>query len=443
MNKTTQKELLAVVVSLGYDTSNVTDMHEFMRCKHTKLYKSEPEYRAFVDKHTKFLPKSAPEILRWYYIRDGVTKPKLCPVCRSVIVSGYDDKYCSHGCSTTVSTGAKRGPKVDLGAKEKSLRKSLDSQYKLVSYGRHRSVFKHRCGTVFELGNRALLNGTGGCPCQHKKLTKHTIATLVAWHAERSTGYRPVKLHGADATFVGECGHRFRARKFYDRRCPKCFPGDSIFATTSLTHDEYTAKLAKRRPELTLIGRYVDGSTRVRYRHEKCGHTFVKTPNEVQRKLFRCPACSPKTCGSYRVLKVGRRVIRVRGKENIALDWITKNTNITLNDIEVDSDGTVPSIRFRALKRTQGYRPDFYVRERNLLIEVKDGRTLGLGTVFFYKTGAELWATNCAKAKACLEQGYKFQMLLFNRSNDRVALPKNWFNLTHAQILKWAKAHDF
>lgn len=77
----------------------------------------------------------------------------------------------------------------------------------------------------------------------------------------------------------------------------------------------------------------------------------------------------------------------MRGKENIALQWILKNTSITLDDIAVDSEGTVPKITYTQLDgtRKRRYKPDFFVRTRNLIVEVKDCRTFGLGKVFSIK----------------------------------------------------------
>ena len=122
------------------------------------------------------------------------------------------------------------------------------------------------------------------------------------------------------------------------------------------------------------------------------------------------------------------------------MNWMLENTSIKITDIEVDSDGTVPRIPYRAKARTQTYKPDFFIRKRNLIVEAKDYLTLGLGKAFFYVEGDQLWKTNCAKAQACLDKGYKFRMLAFDRNNERIKLPKGWHLMPREKILKYVSA---
>ncbi len=439
-----ETKLLQLVTNVGLVPKTSKSLESFLNNRVSKLYAEHAEIRNFLIAETSFLPKDETAANRWRYYKAGETKPHVCPTCGKY-VPVFDKTYCCLTCANR-APGAKRGPKVDLSAKEAALRrdiKRIDPTYSVVEYGKVRSKFRHSCGNEFWLGNRALLNGTGSCQCLHKKLAEHTLKSLTEWHAQRVTGFTPRRLLGADALLqCNKCRHTFETRKFYDRRCPKCFP--NIFASNVVTQEDYRAWLAKNRKSLSLVGTYVNVRTAVLYRHTKCGLTFKAKPGSVARRNFKCPACAPKTCASYRTFKRHGIEMRVRGKENIALDWILRNTTIKLSAISVDSEGTVPRIRFRpsGLRSTKEYKPDFYVASRNLIIEVKDGNTLGVAKRnFFYQTGKQLWSANCAKAKSCIEQGYKFQMLLFDRNNARIALPKHWYNMSHLEIVKWSKTH--
>lgn len=414
----------------------------FLNNKIAKLYDNHASIRKFLIEQTSFLPKHETATNRWRYYKAGETKAHTCPVCTGY-VPAFDKTYCCHKCSTKVSTGAKRGPKLDLAAKASALRRQLlDSQpeYKLVKIGQNRSTFKHVCGTVFEATNSGIVSGSNTCPCLHKKLVLHTLATLKSWHRQQATGWIPIRFTSGDKEALLEgvsCGHRVKLRKFYDRRCPKCYP--NIFASNVVTHKEYVSWVKKNRPKFEVLGHYENCRTKLEYRHLTCGQSFKYLPGSVARTLFRCPACAPRSCGAYVKFRHRGVEIDVRGKENIALSWILKNTNITLGEIAVDSEGTVPKIRYEDSTQLRYYKPDFYIQSRNLIVEVKDCNSIGFGNPFFYLTGKQLWDTNCTKAKACLEQGYKFNMLVFNRDNERTVLPKGWYNYSHARILKWVK----
>ena len=164
-----ETKLLQLLATLGYPKPDAVDWHEFMRCKAYRLYAKHPEFKQFLDRHTSFLP-NVHATQRWLYFLNEETKPHTC-ICGKFI-SDYADKYCSHRCSTLApKTGAKTGPKVDVAAKAKDVCAKLPAEYKLVEFRyKQPSVFKHNCGNVFEMNVRPLLDGTGSCPCQHKKL---------------------------------------------------------------------------------------------------------------------------------------------------------------------------------------------------------------------------------------------------------------------------------
>ena len=443
MNKQIETKLIHVLASIGYAKASTVEWHQYMRRKVYGLYAKFPEFKCFLEQTTSFLPKDTSATRRWLHVLDGRTKEKTCLVCSSTL-KDYNDKYCCHKCSTLApSSGAKRGPKVDLDVKAKELAAALPKGYTLLEYRKGKgtkSKFKHSCGKVFEIGNRPIVDGSGSCPCQHRKLVLHTLETLNEWHQTHATGFTALKINGKQARLQHSCGYKFVQRKFYNRHCPKCDPNP--YATQRWDPEDYAKFIKQRQPKFQQLTEFVDQRTKMKFKHLVCGAEFEASSASMARPIFRCPACSPKTCGSYRTFKVGKRVLKVRGKENIALDWILKNTSIKLSEIQLYADLTIPTISYRQLDetRTRGYYPDFYVESRNLMIEVKDTRTFGVKHVFFYNTAKELFDLNCLKAKACIAQGYKFKMLLFNIRNERIKLPEDWYLYSHKRIVSWLTA---
>jgi hypothetical protein len=438
-----ETKLLQLLSKIGYPKPDDVDWHEFMRCKSYRLYAKYPEFKAFLDKHTSFLPDTHPT-QRWLHFLHGYTKPHTCPVCGSYI-KDFKDTYCSHKCSTLApKTGKKTGPKVDVEAKKRALIKDLKSKrpdYRLVEYRyRQPCVFKHTCGNVFEMHPRALLERRGSCICEHKKLAKHDKTTLQHWHDSRKTGYKVLACLGKQSKLqCSKCNHKFVARKFYNRHCPKCNPNP--YATQRWDPEEYAKFIKQRQPKFKQLTAFVNQHTKIRFKHLDCGTEFETTSSAIARQSFRCPACSPKTCSSYRKFIRNGIELNVRGKEAIALDWILKHTRYTLEYIRVDSEGCVPRVTYKPKAgHSQSYYPDFYIERANLIVEVKDCNSLGLHNQFFYRTSEQLWSTNCAKAKAVIKAGYKFKMLLFDRNNKRIKLPEDWYLQSRAKILKLVKS---
>jgi hypothetical protein len=70
-----------------------------------------------------------------------------------------------------------------------------------------------------------------------------------------------------------------------------------------------------------------------------------------------------------------------------------------------------------------------FIPKRNLIVEVKSIYTLGLAT-------GRNWRKNQAKAKAALDAGYKFAVLVMSASGKRVLkLPKDWHSRTRQSVL--------
>lgn len=450
-----KKLLVKIISDYGWDVDSNTDLFEYFKgVRLAKIYKNSKAFADFLNQYTQFLPSNYKPYHRWLYYYNGETKPHICPVCNKFI-KDYFDKYCCHACSTKVSDGAKTGPKVDYKKKEKDFRslfKIERPEYKIVKYGDKRSLFQHDCGNQFEAENYAMVvdekqtnRRRVKCECEHRKIKKHSLETVKEQFQSKKSDWAVKKFDGTTIIAVNSiCGHKqklpYNLGHSPKARCNTCYP--SKFASMQLTQDDYVANLKNERPEFKLVGKYVDAKTQTQYYHKKCKQTFTAYPSYVKRKQFQCPACSPKTCGSYRIYEQDGRIIKVRGKEKLALDHLINRLGWDLYDIELDADGTVPSVKYysKTEKRNRMYKPDMYVPHKNLLIEVKDFRTLGLNHCFFYSTAKELWETNCSKAKACIKKGYKFLMILYNTENEVVKLPRNWYEYSHEKIITFLKS---
>ena len=69
----------------------------------------------------------------------------------------------------------------------------------------------------------------------------------------------------------------------------------------------------------------------------------------------------------------------------------------------------VPKIEYYFNKRFRLYTPDFYIENRNLIIEVKSASTLLTD-----------WHQNMAKRNASRAKGYKYEFRVYNRVGERL-----------------------
>lgn len=134
-----------------------------------------------------------------------------------------------------------------------------------------------------------------------------------------------------------------------------------------------------------------------------------------------------KTAHSYKIVKLGKRKVRVQGYEKVALKFIVKVKNVPINFIKVSMDDDVPTIRYTFKGKDSVYYPDFLLGKK-LLIEVKSTFTLYHNRQLFSKT-------KC-KAKACLDQGYYFKLLLV-QGTKVIELPKDWIHWKYNKIVSF------
>ena len=99
------------------------------------------------------------------------------------------------------------------------------------------------------------------------------------------------------------------------------------------------------------------------------------------------------------------RELRVQGYEDFGIRYLLEH-GYDPELIQNTSTGKMPSFKWRAGKgRHRFYFPDFWIQGTNEIWEVKSTYTLGLGCRGVYRTVQR-------KAKACIEAGYKFNLLV-------------------------------
>jgi hypothetical protein len=132
----------------------------------------------------------------------------------------------------------------------------------------------------------------------------------------------------------------------------------------------------------------------------------------------------------YKDYNLGNRVVKILGYENYALDELVKKYDP--NSIIVDTDGTVPNIKYvDKLKGTHIFYPDIFIEKINTLIEVKSTWT--------FLKDEKAWLRNCAKYKAAKKAGYKIIFFVYAKKGIRIKLPNKWYRKSYEEIQKYIK----
>jgi hypothetical protein len=132
----------------------------------------------------------------------------------------------------------------------------------------------------------------------------------------------------------------------------------------------------------------------------------------------------------------GRNLL-VQGYERQALRYLV-DQGFDPDDILTENEfGDTLNLRYQYRKRWRTYFPDIYIRNENIIVEVKSKHTLGL--MGRKKRG---WSMTCQKAIACHKRGFRFCLLLLNRKGDRIRLPKNWPYMKKQEVIDFINGED-
>lgn len=123
------------------------------------------------------------------------------------------------------------------------------------------------------------------------------------------------------------------------------------------------------------------------------------------QKLF---AKNLHTAYALKPYQLGDREVMVQGYESAALDYLTAK-GIKPTSIICSAEGGVPSVPYVFDGKRSIYHPDIFLPKQNMVVEVKSDYTL--------KADRE---RNLAKRQACLDSGYKFKFLVFDREGNKV-----------------------
>jgi hypothetical protein len=293
-----------------------------------------------------------------------------------------------------------------------------------------------KCNTTFTQQADALSRYKTQCACEHKKsqpkrLTAATFKTRVEDRLQ-------VKVIGTYTEFRKPvlvkskvCGHEFTLRANgalwgqnprKQEVCPKC-------RETQLHYplEWFLENLKKVKPHITLLQPkdYAGVTSTCKFHCAKCKVNFFTVARQVLHTKFACPSCVQGHTGYARkniVLK-GKQ-FKLQGFEPLALKLLA--AKVPVKDILVGKE--VPRFFYydKASDRPRNYYPDFYVKSKNCIVEVKSDYTL---------LGDDDWLRVVkAKRQAVLDKGYDFKLLVFNAREERVALPKNWMHLSPEKL---------
>lgn len=127
-----------------------------------------------------------------------------------------------------------------------------------------------------------------------------------------------------------------------------------------------------------------------------------------------------------KLVKSGKRIMHLQGYEPQAFDYLKKN-GVRASHIASTCSGLVPGIKYRKKKgRGSVYYADFFIKKRNLLIEVKSTYTLA--------TCKSQWELNVTKFKAAKAAGFKLAVLVMDSKGNRLRLPRGWGSFCYSEI---------
>lgn len=127
----------------------------------------------------------------------------------------------------------------------------------------------------------------------------------------------------------------------------------------------------------------------------------------------------------------GRKLV-LQGYERQALEYLVETGGFSPEDIRCECEfGDGLNIRYKYCGKWRSYMPDIFIRNHNIIVEVKSKSTMGL--LNRKKRG---WSMNQAKAIACHKRGFRFCVLLLNDSGRRIPLPKNWAYMKKDECLR-------
>lgn len=390
-------------------------------------------------------------ILKGKYVKSSEKTTFFCNKCDSEF-SGTPNNVLrcyQTGCSNCLNTN--RG-QAQMSARAKGYSEDIanifNGLYKVVGdYAGAKTPIAHECVAcgfhVMGEPNATLSNKSLSCPKCTLAKDSRSIAGRVGmgmpFKQAVAEAFPELKFHtigktvGSLAEFTcRECEHREKRKIQGLRQCLCSACGYKLKALKKrLTPAQYQERVYEKHGNAIQInGKYITQDKSIRHRCMRCFHSWKAKPIHILTATIGCPKCVwefrkaniSKGC-VMREVALGSRVVRVQGYEPQALRYMVDEMGFDPDDIVVESEGGVPTIPYKVKTRQRRYYPDMYIKSDNAIIEVKSAYTMGLGTTRKHKTW---WNMNCAKAKACHAQGFKFAVLVMAADGTCTRLPKRW-----------------
>lgn len=223
-----------------------------------------------------------------------------------------------------------------------------------------------------------------------------------------------------------DCGD-VRISNFYEKLKAKygC-KGCATKRFKTYTHKEFVSKLssAGHLHKIQILEKYKRSQSPLKVKCVACSHIWSPVPNSLMNGAG-CPECAKYIVNTYSPKRVvlGKRKVWVQGYEPYALEYLVKIKKKDPSRIQVFSDKSIPVFTYKYKNKMKEYRPDFKIGNR--IYEVKS-----IWTLLFQLE------VNKLKAKACLEAGTKFTLLIASPEKT-VKLPPEWLKWNAQKINKW------
>lgn len=163
------------------------------------------------------------------------------------------------------------------------------------------------------------------------------------------------------------------------------------------------------------------------------GHTWQARPSSIEAGCG-CPDCAVRFSATYKKVMIDGCEFEVQGYEGIALEWIVSVLKVSAKDIR-SGRASVPRFKYRFSGKIRTYYPDFQIGGK--IIEVKSLWTAGLAD------SAEDERVSLKKlqekARAVIDAGYEFQLLLLDdsgggRIRKKASFPDDWISMSKEQL---------
>lgn len=205
-------------------------------------------------------------------------------------------------------------------------------------------LMKHnRCDHVYEVIPNKFINSGRRCPkCNGGVRYNHDEYVSKVYNLVKDE-YSVLSKYKNQKTKIklrhNKCGHEWMinpSKFLFGRRCPKC--QHRSYVKTQEEFEEEVFILTGI--EFEVIGRYINNSTKIKIKHNVCGHEFSVTPYHFTDSGTRCPKCKESKM------------------ERIIMDYLNNN------NIEF-----VHQKRFKECRNKKPLPFDFYIPKINTCIE--------------------------------------------------------------------------